>query len=36
MREWASRQANVIKPALLHLKAFLFDKTSEHFEPLFL
>jgi hypothetical protein len=36
LREWASRQANVIKPALFHLKAFLFGKTSEHFEPLFL
>jgi hypothetical protein len=33
---WASRQANVIKPTLFHLKAFLFGKTSEHFEPLFL
>jgi hypothetical protein len=36
LRNWASRQANVIKPTLFHLKAFLFDKTSEHFEPLFL
>jgi hypothetical protein len=26
----------VIKPTLFHLKAFLFGKTSEHFEPLFL
>jgi len=36
LREWASRQANVIKPALSHLKDFLFGKTSEHLEPLFL
>jgi hypothetical protein len=36
LREWASRQGNVVKPALFHLKAFLFGKTSEHFEPLFL
>jgi len=36
LRVWASRQANVIKPTLFHLKAFLFGKTSEHFEPLFL
>jgi len=36
LRNWASRQANVIKPTLFHLEAFLFDKTSEHFEPLFL
>jgi hypothetical protein len=33
---WASRQANVIKPVLSHLKDFLFGKTSEHFVPLFL
>ncbi|MDO9558510.1 MAG: hypothetical protein Q7I89_02365 [Syntrophales bacterium] len=36
LRAWASRQATVIKPALSHLKAFLFGKTSEHFELLFL
>jgi hypothetical protein len=36
LREWASRQANVIKPTLFHLKTFLFGKTSEHFEPLLL
>lgn len=36
LREWSSRQANVIKPGISHLKAFLFVKTSEHSEPLFL
>lgn len=36
LRAWVSRQANVIKPTLFHLKTFLFDKTPEHFEPLLL
>lgn len=36
LRAWASRQANVIRPTLFHLKAFLFGRTSENFEPLFL
>jgi hypothetical protein len=34
LRKWSSRQANVIKPALSHLKDFLFGKTSEQYEPL--
>jgi hypothetical protein len=34
LRTGSSRQANVIKPALFHLKDFLFGKTSDHFEPL--
>jgi len=34
LRMWSSRRANVMKPALFHLKDFLFDKTSEQFEPL--
>jgi hypothetical protein len=34
LRKCSSRQANVINPALSHLKDFLFGKTSEQFEPL--